>query len=164
MNAVLPKIPPGGEEAAQAELMAWLYRTYPAVWARTHHSPAGGHRNKVTAARLRVMGCKRGFPDLVALHQVPPFFGFVCELKTGNGSLNAEQRQWLETFVDQCRFVAFCCDSLLGAQRIISAYVDDVGDYHLRRITKANARYYRLPKTKGVTAHAMATRPPSHTR
>lgn len=84
------------EEHMQILLVNWLHRTYPGAWEATHHSPNGGHRNKATGARMKLMGTRRGFPDLVTFLPKHGFAGLVVELKWGRGQTSDEQNDWLE--------------------------------------------------------------------
>lgn len=56
------------EDALQLAVIAYLDVALPvgAVWWAT---PNGGHRNPVTARRLKSLGVKAGIPDLFVLHQ-----------------------------------------------------------------------------------------------
>lgn len=54
------------EEQEQQQVVAWFKREYgPALAECLHHSPNGGHRHPATARRMKYLGVRRGFPDLV---------------------------------------------------------------------------------------------------
>lgn len=79
-------------QAATARLMRLKYRRVVA-W----HTPNGGHRNAVTAARLQGMGVRPGVPDWTLV--LPGGrVGFV-ELKVGGNRQSVQQ----VTFMDQVR-------------------------------------------------------------
>lgn len=57
--------------------------------------PNGGHRNKVTAARLRDEGVRPGVPDLCLPVACQGCHGLYIELKAAGGSLTQPQKVWL---------------------------------------------------------------------
>lgn len=85
------------EEALQIAVVAWLRVALPAGW-RVHHSPNGGKRGKVEAARFKQMGTSAGFPDLVLFG--PERQLVAIELKAGKGKETAGQIGWLDHFYE----------------------------------------------------------------
>lgn len=64
-----------------------------------HHSPNGGARSVVTGARMKAMGTRRGFPDLILAVPSPHGrLGLVIEVKAGKGKETPEQTAWLMAF------------------------------------------------------------------
>jgi hypothetical protein len=59
-----------------------------------NHIPLGGHRTKVTAARLKRMGTQPGWPDFILLS--PAGRVSFLELKRRGGTLSEEQRAFAE--------------------------------------------------------------------
>lgn len=88
---------PTSEEDAQQLIIAWadanLHRWPELAWL--HHSPNGGYRHPATAARMKAMGCRRGYPDLVLPVRRGPFVGFAGELKAGKNKPTEAQMAWL---------------------------------------------------------------------
>lgn len=108
------------EENMQIQLVNWLHRTYPELWEATHHSPNGGHRHKAVANKMKLMGTKRGFPDLVT------FFGrgLAMELKAPGGKARPEQKAWLRK-LQQCGFETCVVDDMEKAKSIFERYAND---------------------------------------
>lgn len=85
------------EHAEQAALFRW------AEYARARLPelsllfaiPNGGHRNKVTAARLKAEGVKRGVPDVCLPVARGGAHGLYIELKAGSGRATVEQIGWI---------------------------------------------------------------------
>lgn len=117
---------PKSEEREQAELVAWFKREHgEAAAARLHHSPNGGARHKATAARMKLLGVRRGFPDLVLYlprHGRP---GLAIEFKPTEPArrVSKEQRQWLE-WLAECGFEAHVARGIEEAQQILTAYME----------------------------------------
>ena len=86
------------EESLQAACVKWFDLQYPKLRLRLHHSPNGGKRNLIEAARFKAMGVRAGFPDLILL--VPkgqcPFLGI--ELKASKGRQSEAQKAYQEEF------------------------------------------------------------------
>jgi hypothetical protein len=110
------------EESEQINLMSWLMIYNPKAWARTHHSPNGGIRSIVTAVRLKRMGTKRGFPDLVMLVPSGRFNGLALELKVDKNKPTKEQIEWL-SFFSECGFHAVSVVGFDAARRVIEKYL-----------------------------------------
>ena len=71
---------------------------YPQYKLFLHHSPNGGKRDAIEAAKFKQMGVRAGFPDLILL--VPnnsyPFIGI--ELKSGKGNQSEHQKEYENEF------------------------------------------------------------------
>jgi hypothetical protein len=92
---------PAPLEEYEQRLLAQYLDARKFMW---HHSPLGGLRNRIVAAKLKAHGAKAGFPDIVIFDEPPRLHGIkgmVIELKRRNGTLSdvsAAQRQWLADF------------------------------------------------------------------
>lgn len=102
------------EDQEQAVLVDWLR------WNRIlfHHSPNGGKRNIVTAARLKRLGTSAGFPDIMIFDQsycsAP---GVAIELKRRrHGKTSSSQEYWLKELERRGWIVKVC----KGADEAIS--------------------------------------------
>jgi hypothetical protein len=120
---------PMSEELEQMHVVAWFKREYGVDDAEAlHHSPNGGHRHKATAARIKYMGTRRGFPDLVLYLPIGGWIGCVIELKptdSGNDT-STEQKIWLHR-LEGCGFQTHGpVDGLEEAKRILSDYMNGV--------------------------------------
>lgn len=59
--------------------------------------PNGGHRNRVTAAKMQGEGVKSGVPDLFLPAPRAPWHGLFIEMKIRKGgTVSPNQRLWLE--------------------------------------------------------------------
>jgi hypothetical protein len=63
-----------------------------------HHSPNGGKRNPIEAAKFKQMGVRTGFPDLILLvpNKDHPFLAI--ELKVGKNSQQESQKEYEREF------------------------------------------------------------------
>lgn len=92
----------GSEDGHQLALLCWCalnFQKYPQLkWL--HHSPNGGSRDKREAAKLKGMGTKAGFPDLLLLLKRGEWAGLLIELKIPelktkkDGGATVEQIEW----------------------------------------------------------------------
>jgi hypothetical protein len=86
------RLPPIPEKATHIALASLLRR--PGIvssrrWEWTH-IPLGGKRDKVSAAQLKSMGTKPGWPDFVFLHWTGAIY--FLELKSSTGYLEPDQQ------------------------------------------------------------------------
>jgi hypothetical protein len=87
------------------------------------HIPNGESRCEITGARLKAMGVKRGFPDIMIYH---PRIIIAQELKRlDGGDTSDDQTHWLKVLAD----AGVSCDVAYGARHLI----DNV-QRHLSRI------------------------------
>lgn len=112
-----------GEENDQINFMNWLKRNHYEVWLKTHHSPNGGHRHKVTAMRMKLMGVKPGFPDLVFFQPVDGFCGLVVELKFGKNKTTPAQIFWLDILLES-GFKTKVCYGIEEAKKTFLDYME----------------------------------------
>lgn len=87
-----------------------------------HHSPNGEKRDAITGNKLKAMGVKKGWPDLILPVRVGSTTGLVIEMKSATGSTTPEQKEWLEHFGDQGWHVQVC-RSALEARTILCQYL-----------------------------------------
>lgn len=114
-----PVLIPGlSEESDQILFVNWVNRTHPRLAHKLHHSPNGGYRDKRTGHRMKLMGTKPGFHDLVLFHPVGEHTGLAIELKIGNGKLSQSQQEWILVFQD-CGFLVKPC---WGYQEAVEAF------------------------------------------
>lgn len=60
-----------------------------------HHSPNGGKRSAIEAARFKAMGTRKGFPDLILALPCNGYHGALFELKSEKGKTSKEQEAYL---------------------------------------------------------------------
>lgn len=82
------KKPKHEEDDLQRACVCWFDLQYPQYRLRLHHSPNGGKRNAIEAAKFKQMGVRAGFPDLLLLisNKYYPFMGIELKTKTGRQS------------------------------------------------------------------------------
>lgn len=86
------------EDTIQAQVIRWATLqagVYPEL-ARLFHVPNGGQRHAAVAAKLKGQGVKPGVPDLCL--PVPRFGcpGLWIEMKTAEGRVSTNQKDWIE--------------------------------------------------------------------
>lgn len=82
------------EDDLQIACVKWFGLQFPGVAKLLHHSPNGGFRTKVTAARFKSMGTRAGFPDLILLLPKTPYCYLAIELKTAVGRQAVSQKDY----------------------------------------------------------------------
>ena len=58
-----------------------------------HHSPNGGRRTALEGARFKLMGTRKGFPDLMLYFPNARYHGLCIELKSEKGRQQPSQRK-----------------------------------------------------------------------
>ena len=79
------------EDSLQKSCVQWFSLQYREYARLLHHSPNGGKRTAIEAAKFKAMGVRAGFPDLglyIARHD---FHGLFIELKTAKGRQTENQ-------------------------------------------------------------------------
>lgn len=112
------------EDKLQKACVKWFDYAYPQLRHRLHHSPNGGKRNAIEAAKFKEMGTRAGFPDLILLHpnRFYPFLGI--ELKTPKGRQSENQKVYQKVFHEiGARYVVV--RSLDEFIEIIKRYIED---------------------------------------
>lgn len=123
MNNPLPILQPShSEEGDQILLVNWFSRTHPELAPKLHHSPNGGYRDKRTGHRMKLMGTKPGFHDLVLFHPVGPHTGLALELKLGAGRLTQSQEAWIPIYRG-CGFATASCWGFEAGREAITRYL-----------------------------------------
>lgn len=110
------------EETTQRDLVQFVQLQWPREARYLHHSPNGGARHKKTAALLKAMGTRRGFPDLALFVPRGGYSGLVIELKTSKGRMSPDQREWLRHF-DKIGWRAICCRGFDEARAELEGYL-----------------------------------------
>ena len=111
------------EDKIQAAVIRWMAYQHPTIARWLHHSPNGGLRSRVTAARLKGQGTRAGFPDLILPIARGGFAGLVIELKTPKGTLRPEQIEWLNHLGRQ-GWHASVCRGFEAARDTIAKYLE----------------------------------------
>lgn len=90
-----------------------------------HHCPNGADRHPAVAAKLKLLGVKKGVADIPLLIDGQ---AFALELKTEIGVLSPDQLDWRETFerAGGKYFVAFGLQEAIGVLKGIKAFRPNV--------------------------------------
>lgn len=106
------------EDSHQTALFCWANLNliqYPQLrWL--YHCPNGGFRDKITGARLKAMGAKRGIPDLHLVWAVGNYKALIIELKkveekkqyNSLAGCSDEQIEWLAHYRSQGYKTSVC--------------------------------------------------------
>lgn len=113
------------EDNLQKSIVRWFDLQYPKLKLRLHHSPNGGKRNAIEAAKFKQMGVRAGFPDLLLLvpNRFYPFLG--VEIKTKTGRQSEHQKEYQREFESiGAKYVI--CRSLDDFIKVITNYLKDI--------------------------------------
>lgn len=121
---------PASEHQEQVALFQWAAvqsKTYPAL-SLLFAIPNGGHRNKVTASKLKAEGVKPGVPDICLPVPRAGYHALFIELKrkTGGKGPTADQRKWIDA-LSAFGYLALVCKGWDEAKVIIENYLS-IGD------------------------------------
>jgi hypothetical protein len=111
------------EEQSQVEFVNWLRREHGEWWEALHHSPNGGARSRIVGQKMKMMGTKRGFPDLVFYKPSGIWMGLVIELKVKNRKASPEQKVWLQR-LDECGYMTAVCNGIEAAKAAFINYLE----------------------------------------
>ena len=131
------------EEQMQIACVRWFEVQFPGLRNLLHHSPNGGRRDKVTAAKFKAMGTRKGFPDLILL--LPNHEGYhylAIELKTKTGRQEPEQKEF-ERLMNSHGGKYVVIRDTLDFIREVKAYI-----YRPKEMPPDNPNPYRFQATK----------------
>lgn len=100
------------EHEEQVRLVHWFKKNYPDVGIFA--IPNGGHRNKVTAYKMKMEGQSKGVPDLF----IPEWRLFIEMKRQKGGSLSTEQKEWKE-YLDSVGYRVEVCRGFEEAKKVI---------------------------------------------
>lgn len=86
------------EESEQIAVFRWAElqtQRYPFL-RYLYHTPNGGKRDRVTAARLKAAGVKKGVPDICLPVPLGGYHGLYIEMKVGYNKPTNDQEDWLD--------------------------------------------------------------------
>jgi len=90
MTVISTKTACPSEHEEQVRLVHWFKKNYPDVGIFA--IPNGGHRNKVTAYKMKMEGQSKGVPDLF----IPEWKLFIEMKRQKGGRLSPDQKSWIE--------------------------------------------------------------------
>ena len=91
------------EELEQRAVIQWSELYQELRWL--HHIPNGGHRHKVTAAKLKAMGVKSGVLDLFLPVVRLPYHGLYIEMK--NPETKSKLSKTQIEFSEHCEYQGY---------------------------------------------------------
>lgn len=113
------------EADEQAALFGWaelMEVRYPELrWM--HHIPNGGSRNPIEAANLKKQGVKSGVSDIFLPVPRANYHGFYVEMKSANGVLSDNQKEFLTAMKKQ-HYATCVCYSWEAAKAKIEKYLE----------------------------------------
>lgn len=80
------------EEDLQIQCVKWFSLQFPKLAMLLHHSPNGGRRTTLEAARFKLMGTRKGFPDLVLFFPNARYHALFIEMKSKKGVQRPSQK------------------------------------------------------------------------
>lgn len=108
----------GPEDHVHIQVCNYLRVQYPA--AVFYHPPNEGKRSKFEQYKMKVLGVKAGFPDLVIFHAGN---NLALELKAPKGNkATPEQQAWLKLFTEQ-GWTAEVCKGFEEAKQVIDDFM-----------------------------------------
>lgn len=89
------------EDSLQKRCVMWFSLQYREYAKLLHHSPNGGKRNAIEAAKFKAMGVRAGFPDLILCIARQGYHGLFVELKTAKGRQSDNQKYYQAVLEEQ---------------------------------------------------------------
>ena len=119
----IPQLSESEHQIALMEWAAWSVKDYPDLhWLI--HVPLGEYRHKKTAALLKRLGTKRGFPDLLLLTPRGKYHALIIELKrVSGGKVSPAQRGWID-YLNSQEYKAVVCRGWQEARQVIIEYLN----------------------------------------
>ena len=87
-----------------------------------YHIPNEGKREPRTGARMKAAGLKKGVPDICLPVPRSGYHGLYIEMKSANGKLRKEQKEWLER-LGKNGYLAVTCHGFEEARDLILDYL-----------------------------------------
>lgn len=115
MNVSSTKTAYPSEHEEQVRLVHWFKKQYPDVGIFA--IPNGGHRNKVTAYKMKMEGQSKGVPDLF----IPEWQMFIEMKRQKGGRLSPEQKGWKQ-YLDSVGYRVEVCHGFEEAKQTIMAH------------------------------------------
>ena len=110
------------EQTALFNLLRLKEREYPFL-KFIFAVPNGGHRNIVTAKKMKAEGVKTGVWDIFVPYPNHNHSGLFIEMKFEKNRLSTSQKEFGE-WVDRCGYATNVCNSWQEAAKAIEDYLD----------------------------------------
>lgn len=98
------------EEDLQRACFEWVRLSQPVhpILKWLTHIPNGGKRSKGEGGKLKAMGVRKGLMDFLLPRKHRGWQGLAIELKSADGRLTTEQRDWLDALASDGYLTAEC--------------------------------------------------------
>lgn len=116
------KKPTEKEHNLQVACVRWFRYSYPQMAHSLFAVPNGGHRNKVTAGKLKAEGVLAGVADLILLHKNSVYGALLIEMKFEKGEQSEAQKDW-QSKVEKDGYRYVVCRSFEDFTRNIEEYL-----------------------------------------
>lgn len=110
------------EENLQIQCVRWFSLQFPKLALLLHHSPNGGRRTTIEAARFKQMGTRKGFPDLVLLFPNARYHALFIEMKSKKG-VQRDSQKAMQSALEQMGYKYEIVRDLTGFMDCIRRYV-----------------------------------------
>jgi VRR-NUC domain len=107
------------EDNIQAACCRWFAYEYPGI--KLIHTPNGGHRNALEAARFKRQGVTPGVPDLFLMKSANGFHGLFIEVKSETGKLSEYQKEML-AYLDSMQYKTAVIRSVDEFIKVVNEY------------------------------------------
>ena len=108
------------EQNLQIACVNWFKYQYPNILI--HHSPNGGKRNVIEAAKFKNMGVKAGFPDIFIGTARNDYHGLFIEMKYGKGSTTDNQENVILKLKSE-NYKVEVCKSVDEFMNVVNGYL-----------------------------------------
>ena len=115
------------EDSLQKNCVRWFSLQYREYAQLLHHSPNGGKRNAIEAAKFKAMGVRAGFPDLILCIARHGYHGLFIELKTAKGR-QSENQKYYQYVLEEQGYRYEVVRSIEEFIQIISEYLSEDGN------------------------------------
>ena len=115
------------EDSLQKTCVQWFSLMYRPYARLLHHSPNGGKRNAIEAAKFKAMGVRAGFPDLILCVARGGYHGLFIELKTAKGR-QTENQKYFQKALEAQGYKYEVVRSLDEFRQIITNYMNEKQD------------------------------------
>lgn len=110
------------EHKEQVLLIRWWRLQYPKLSKCLFAIPNGGHRNIVTAMKLKDEGVVSGVSDLFLMMPKGDWHGLFIEMKAQKGRVSPEQKEFLG-IASGMGYLAVVCFGFEDAKKVIQTYL-----------------------------------------
>lgn len=115
------------EDTLQKNCVQWFSLAYRPYYLLLHHSPNGGKRNAIEAAKFKAMGVRAGFPDLILCVARGKYHGLFVELKTAKGR-QTDNQKYFQKALEAQGYRYEVARSLDEFRRIVTQYMNEKQD------------------------------------